>query len=79
MRQCETALREPTVLSFSQALYVVDAQISEAAITAIGAWATAGGQVRCHFMLKSSLYRDRLGTNIGRTQKETGLMLLFLS
>lgn len=27
------------------ALYVVDAQISEAAATAIGAWATAGGQV----------------------------------
>ena len=27
------------------ALYVVDAQISEAAVTAIGAWATAGGQV----------------------------------
>jgi hypothetical protein len=46
------------VFSVSQALYVVDAQISEAAITAIGAWATAGGQVRtrvflrCHFMLK---------------------------
>ena len=52
------------MFSVSQALYVVDAQISEAAITAIGAWATAGGQVRCHFMLKIIIFT---ATGSGRT------------